>query len=123
MPALPGLLAGAGSPSASRAFPHPKCLQLEAETSGQPAAAVEAQQRTLRFDAGYSLLGTAVNAPPQEADAAERHEWLLLAAAALKAAGEEAAAQQIAAVLGPLAGRGAGAAAAASGARGPQGRR
>ena len=68
---------------------------------------MEAQQRALRFDAGYSLLGTAVNAPAQEADAAERREWLLLAAAALKAAGEDLAAQQITATLGPLASRGA----------------
>ena len=88
--------------------------QLEAEASGQQ---VEAHQRVLRFDAGYSLLGTAVNAPPQEADAAERREWLLLAAAALKAAGEELAAQQITAALGPLASRGPPTAASKSGAR------
>lgn len=82
-------------------FPFPQ-LQLEEEASGQ---GVEAQQRALRFDAGYSLLGTAVNAPPQEADPAERREWLLLAAAALRAAGEEAAAAQISGALGPAVGR------------------
>ena len=74
---------------------------------------MEAQQRALRFDSSYSLLGTAVNAPAQEADAAERREWLLLAAAALKAAGQELAAHQITAALGPLASH----AAAASGGR------
>ncbi len=88
-------------PRASAAPPLP---QLEAEASGQQ---VEAQQRALRFDAGYSLLGTAVNAPAQEADAAERREWLLLAAAALKAAGADLAAQQVTAALGPLASRAA----------------
>lgn len=82
---------------------------------------MEAQQRALRFDAGYSLLGTAVDAPPHEAGPAERREWLLLAAAALKAAGEEAAAAQISGVLGPAAGRDA-TAAVLAGARGGSGR-
>ena len=36
-----------------------------------------------------TLLATAVNSPAEEASAAERREWLQLAALALKAAGEE----------------------------------
>jgi hypothetical protein len=58
----------------------------------------------LRFEAGYLLLGTALNAPQQEADASERREWLRLAAAALKAAGEEAAAARISVALGQAGG-------------------
>ncbi|KAL4457799.1 hypothetical protein ABPG75_012664 [Micractinium tetrahymenae] len=80
-------------------------------------AAVQADEEaqgggaSLRFEAGYALLGTAVNTPPHEADAAERREWLALAAAALRSAGEEAAAAQIAAQLGPGGGQAAAAAA------------
>ena len=59
----------------------------------------EARQRSLRFDAGYTLLATAVNSPAEEASAAERREWLQLAALALKAAGEEEAAGRISAML------------------------
>jgi hypothetical protein len=74
-------------------------LQLDEEQLGQQAAE---QQRALRFDAGYLLLGTALNVElGQEADAVECREWLLLAAAALKAAGEEAAVQEIGGLLGP----------------------
>ena len=84
------------------------CLQLDEDQE-------EAKAQALRFEAGYTLLGTAVNAPPHEADAAERRDWLLLAAAALKAAGQEAAAQQISAAMGNVAGRAAQAAVAGPG--------
>lgn len=77
--------------SPPRTNPFPLC-QADEEAQGGGA--------NLRFEAGYALLGTAVNAPSHEADATERREWLSLAAAALRAAGEHAAAAQISAALG-----------------------
>ncbi|PSC71609.1 TPR and ankyrin repeat-containing 1-like isoform A [Micractinium conductrix] len=100
----------AGNVSRAAACQAQAMLQEAAQADEDAAAAGTTAdvQRALRFDAGYTLLATAVNASPQEADPGERREWLLLAAAALKAAGEEAAATEIARTLGPAPSRAAG---------------
>lgn len=59
-----------------------------------------AERDRLRFEAAYQLLGTATNAPPHEATAAERREWLALAAAAFRSGGRPASAAPIEAALG-----------------------
>lgn len=88
----------AGKPSQAQAFQAQ--AQLHAATQVDDGGSVGAQeQRSLRFDAGYQLLATAVNAPAEEASAEERRQWLQLAAQALASAGEQAAAARISGLL------------------------
>ncbi|KAL4858033.1 TPR and ankyrin repeat-containing protein 1 [Chlorella vulgaris] len=82
-----------------------RSVACQAQARLQAAAQMDEEQlapqaESLRFEAGYALLATAVNAPPHEANPTERCEWLLLAAAALKAAGQELAAMRIRTVVG-----------------------
>jgi hypothetical protein len=87
----------AGNGSRSAACQAQARLQAAAQMDEEQLAP---QAESLRFEAGYALLATAVNAPPHEANPTERCEWLLLAAAALKAAGQEMAAMRIRTVVG-----------------------
>ena len=68
-------------------------------TAPQPNTLQTRSSSVVHGSRGHALLGTAVNAPPQEATAAERREWLALVAAALKAAGHQAQAHAIASAL------------------------